>query len=106
MTESEIEQYDVWLLPKCIVCDEDIVLLRPKRTAQVFEFKCGCGKNRVETYQNYDIVSKEDVIMQTLYFNHALDKDTLHWVQENLSRQKATKDLYIKLRRRLILEEI
>ena len=99
---KEIPVYGAWILPVCFTCSEAIVL---DHGGYVLEFKCGCTKRRVETKQNYDIVSGEDVIMQTLYFNHALTKENLVWVGANRKRN-VTMDLYKELRRAVILEEI
>jgi len=98
----EIKQYEAWILPACFTCNESIVL---DHGGFVLEFKCGCTKRRIETKQNYEVVSGEDVIMQTLYFNHALTKENMVWVGENRKRN-LTKDLYMELRRLVVLEDI
>jgi len=98
----EIE-YEGWIFPKCFQCDGDILLVEANST--VFIFKCDC-RERVSTAQNYEIVSKENVVMQTLFFNKHMQREYVDWYAQLGDSPILTKELYMKLKRFVVMEEI
>ena len=100
--EGYVEIVDGWLFPKCFLCEEDIIL---NEGGEVLLFKCGC-RERVCTRQNYEIISREDVIWQTLFFNKCAQNGAyLKWYQEN-KEEIPTKELYMALKRTVVMEEV
>lgn len=97
-----IEQTETWLLPKCFHCDQDIECLGGGTS--IFEFVCGCSANRIETRQDYEIISQQSVVMQTLYFNNSMRREIVEWFDS--TKGKYTVDLYRDLKSRIALENI